>query len=259
LNPAERSGEKARALWALSMILNWQGGVGAARPLAEESLELWRENNDPLELALALESIGWSQFFANDYDAALQSMECCLESYRKFGSTKLITRGRVAVGQVLAALGDVERTEPLARETLEEGRAQSEPKFVHYSLHYLGDCALWRGDAKNAVQLYGESLRAALDYGNEMEAATEMQGMAVSLMGSGREEDGFRLYGASCARYAELHTTMLDEVAFWVELRRRYMPAARERIGAAADKAEAEGRSMNWKRALAYAFELAGK
>src|SRR2546430_16631386 len=115
-------------------------------------------------------------------------MEDCLESYRNLGSAKLITRGRIAVGQMLAALGDVERTEPLARETLAEGRAQGEPKFIHYSLHYLGDCALWRGDAKNAVQLYGESLRAALDYGNEMEAATEMQGIAMGF-GEGRGLD----------------------------------------------------------------------
>src|SRR5207245_7526172 len=132
-------------------------------------------------------------------------------STRKLGSAKLITRGRVAVGQMLAALGDVERTEQLARETLAEGRVQGEPKFVHFSLHYLADCALWRGDAKNAVQLYGESLRAALDYGNEMEAATEMQGMAMGLMGSRRAAEGCRLYGTSCARCTASQTTLVAE------------------------------------------------
>src|SRR5204863_1968154 len=165
LNPAKCASEKARALWALSMILNWQGDVAAARSLAEERLVLWRNNNDPLELALASESIGWSHFAASNYSEALRSMEECVVSYRKLGSAKLVTRGRVAVGQMLAALGDVERTEQLARETLAEGRAQGEPKFVHFSLHYLADCALWRGDGQNAVRLYGESLRAALDYG----------------------------------------------------------------------------------------------
>jgi predicted ATPase/class 3 adenylate cyclase len=258
LNPDERSREKARALWALSMILNWQGEIAAARPLAQQSLDWWRENEDPLELALALESIGWSHFAASNYSAALHSMEDCVEAYRKLGSAKLITRGRVAVGQMLAALGDVERTEPLARETLAEGYAQGEPKFVHFSLHYLADCALWRGDGKSAVHLYGESLRAALDYGNEMEAATEVQGMAMGLMGSEREEDGLRLYGASNARLAELETTLLDEVAFWVGFRERYVSPARERIGAvAAERAEEEGRAMGWENALALAFEFA--
>jgi predicted ATPase/class 3 adenylate cyclase len=257
LNPNDRSRAIARALWALSMIASWKGDGVHARELAAHSLELWRENDDPLELALALESVGWSQFFANDYQAALQSMEDCLAAYEKFGSAKLITRGRVAVGQILVALGDVERTEPLARATLAEGRAQGEPKFVHYSLHYLGDCALWRGETAKAVQIYAESLRAALDYGNDMEAATEMQGMAFGLLGCGREEDGFRFYAASCARYEELQSTALDEVAFWVGFRERYLLPARERLGVAlAQNSEAEGRSMGWQRALAYAFEL---
>ncbi|HEY4281594.1 MAG TPA: tetratricopeptide repeat protein [Chthoniobacterales bacterium] len=256
--PEEDSRERARALWALSMILNWQGDVVAARPLAEQSLELWRRIDDPLELALALESIGWSHFAASKYPDALKAMEDCVDAYQKLGSAKLITRGRVAVGQMLAALGDVERTEPLARETLAEGRALGEPKFVHFSLHYLADCALWRGDAKKAVHLYGESLRAALDYGNEMEAATEVQGMAMGLMGSNREKEGLRLYAASNARYAELQTTMVDEVAFWVGFRERYVPPARERIGAeAAGKAEQEGRVMGWEKAVNYAFDLA--
>ena len=187
-------------------------------------------------------------------------MEDCLEQYRKFGSAKLITRGRVNVGQMLVALGDVERTEPLARETLAEGRAQNEPKFIHYSLHYLGDCALWRGEPEKAVRIYGDSLRAALDYGNQMEASTEMQGIAMSLAGSGKEEEALRLYGASCARNKELQTTAIDEVAFWVELRKRYLAPARERVGAtAAERAEAEGRSMGWAQAVAHALELAEK
>jgi len=63
-------------------------------------VKLWRESGNALELALALEGIGWSQFMASDYHGALAAMEDCLESYRKFGSAKLITRGRVAVGQI---------------------------------------------------------------------------------------------------------------------------------------------------------------
>jgi predicted ATPase/class 3 adenylate cyclase len=254
----EPSRERARALWALSMIVTWQGDTKAARSLAEQSLKLWRETGDKLELALALESIGWSHFVANDYTEALRSMEECVELYRELGSKKLITRGRVAVGQMLAALGDVERTEPLARETLAEGRALGEPKFVHYSLHYLADCALWRDEPKKAVRLYADSLRAALDYGNDMEAAIEMQGVAMGLAGSGREAEALRLFGASCALLEEVQSTLADEIAFWVNFKKRYLTPARERIGAeATEKAEQEGRAMGWERAIAYAFELA--
>jgi len=257
VNANDRSPDAARALWALSMILSWSGDAGA-RQLADRSLELWQENGEPLELALALESIGYSQFMAGEYADALRSVEDCLKQYRKFGSAKLVTRGRVNVGQMLVALGDVERTDPLARETLAEGRAQNEPKFIHYSLHYLGDCALWRGEPQKAIGIYGESLRAALDYGNQMEASTEMQGMAMGLAGSGREEEALRLYGASCARNKELQTTAIDEIAFWVQLRERYLTPARERLGpAAAERAETEGRAMGWAQAVAHALQLA--
>ena len=257
VNANDRSPDMARALWALSMILSWSGDAGARR-LADRSLELWQENSEPLELALALESIGYSQFMAGEYADALRSMEDCLKQYRKFGSTKLVTRGRVNVGQMLVALGDVERTEPLARETLAEGRAQNEPKSIHYSLHYLGDCALWRGEPQKAIGIYSESLRAALDYGNQMEASTEMQGTAMGLAGSGREEEALRLYGASCARNKELQTTAIDEIAFWVQLRERYLTPARERLGpAAAERAETEGRAMGWAQAVAHALQLA--
>jgi predicted ATPase/class 3 adenylate cyclase len=256
----EPSRERARALWALSMIVTWQGDTKAARSFADQSLELWRETGDKLELALALESIGWSHFLANDYTEALRSMEECVELYRELGSEKLNTRGRLAVGQMLAALGDVERTEPLARETLAEGRALGEPKFVHYSLHYLADCALWRGNPREAIGLYGDSLRAALDYGNDMEAACEMQGVAMGLAGSGKEAEGLRLFGAACALLEELQSTLLDEIVFWVNFKKRYIAPARERMGAdAADKAEREGRAIGWKRAVAYAFELAAR
>ena len=93
-----------------------------------------------------------------------------------------------------------------------------------------------------------------------MEAATEMQGMAMGLMGSGDDEDGFRWYGASCARFEELQTTMVEEVAFWLKFRQRYLPPARARLGAAdSEKADREGRAMGWQRALALAFEAAGR
>ena len=53
---------------------------------------------------------------------------------------------------------------------------------------------------------------------------------------------------------------MIDEVAFWVKFRERYLPPARERIGAAvAEETEQKGRAMGWQKALAYAFAATGE
>ena len=82
----------------------------------------------------------------------------------------------------------------------------------------------------------------------------------MGLAGSGREQEALKLYAASCAHNKELQTTAIDEIAFWCELRQRYLTPARERVGAtAAERAEAEGRSMGWAQAVAHALELAQK
>jgi hypothetical protein len=82
----------------------------------------------------------------------------------------------------------------------------------------------------------------------------------MGLAGSGREAEALRLFGASCARFEDLQSTFMDEVAFWVNFKKRYLTTAQERLGAeAAAKAEHEGRTMGWEQAVAYAFELAAQ
>lgn len=192
---------------------------------------------------------------ANDYPAALRSMEECLESYRRLGSPKLITRGRVAVGQMLVALGDVERTEPLARETLAEGRANASrslsitPCITSATLP-CGAAMQARRCSSTGELARGTRLR------KRMEAAAEVEGMGLA--GEGREEEAFRLLGASNARFAELQVTVMDEITFWVQLRERYFHPVRERVGgAAADKWEEEITGIDSLEILDQACEAA--
>ncbi len=64
-------------------------------------------------------------------------------------------------------------------------------------------------------------------------------------MGSAREAEGLRLYGAASARVAELQTTMADEVTFWMNFRERYVPPARKRIGATPSERQKES-GVRW-------------
>src|SRR5438874_7229157 len=84
-------------------------------------------------------------------------------------------------------------------------------------------------------------------------------GIAMALAGSGHEEEGLRLYGATCAQLERLQTTMLDEIAFWVNFKEQYLESARKRIGtAAAKKAHEKGCAMDWQDALAFAAAAKG-
>lgn len=89
-----------------------------------------------------------------------------------------------------------------------------------------------------------------------MEAAAEVEGMGLA--GEGREEEAFRLLGASNARFAELQVTVMDEITFWVQLRERYFHPVRERVGgAAADKWEEEITGIDSLEILDQACEAA--
>ena len=87
--------------------------------------------------------------------------------------------------------------EALAGEALSIALRADRPNEIQVAYHYLADCALIRGDAAKAVGLYVESLRAAIRYGNRMEAVFELEGGAMALAGVGRDSKSMRLLGAA--------------------------------------------------------------
>ena len=223
----ERTAVHARALSGAAMTANWAGDQVEAATLAERSIEIWRALGDELELGLALEALGWARFFRGDTDGALAPMEESVACMRRIGDRRLINHATVALAQVLVALGDVATVEPMATESLAVARELGASRDIHYNLHYLGDCALMRGDGNVARGWYGQSLEAALAYGNVAEAALEMEGLAMALAAEGRHEEAVRLGAAATARMAELHFDT-SGVPFWNALRLKH-PRQRSR------------------------------
>jgi hypothetical protein len=152
-------------------------------------------------------------------------------------------------------VGDVERTEALASEALSIALRADRPSEIQNAYHFLGDCALTRGDAAKAVGLYVESLKAAIRYGNRMEAVFELEGGAMSLAGLGRDTKAMRLLGAALAEREARRNTVTME--FWERLKERYLPPAELRLGrAVAEREKDVGRAMGWDAAVAYAYDL---
>jgi non-specific serine/threonine protein kinase len=232
-----------------AMTANWAGDPTGAAALAERGIEIWRALGDELELGLALEALGWARFFNGDMEGALASMEETVACMRRIGDRRLVNRATVAIGQVLVPLNDFETGEPLARETLTIGRELGAPRDIHYSLHYLGDYALVRGDGTEALGWYAQSMEAALDYGNVAEAALELEALAMALAAPGRREEAVRLGAAAAIRMADLGFDT-SGVAWWSQLKERFLGSAvaalDEPVAAAL---AAEGRAMGWDAA----------
>jgi predicted ATPase len=251
----DRTRESARALWGASQLAVWQGDHGAALGPAEESLAIWREIGDRREIALALEPVAWAQFFSGDSKRAVQTFEESLAIARSERDERLMNRAALNICQVFVAEGDVDRTEPMARDALTIALRADEPREIHNAYHYLADCALIRGDAATAMNLYVESLKAAVRYGDRMEAIFELEGGAMSLAGLGRDVKAMRLLGATLEERDAQNNRITME--FWERLKERYLTQAEARLGPEVSEREKRtGRAMGWDAAVTYAYDV---
>ena len=187
-----RGHARARALTAVGALTARHGDVESGQMQLEEAIGLWHELGDRDELASALDALGWPLIYdAGDDAGALAAFEQSLELRRELGDPAGETWALVGVCQVLVALGDVDRAEPMARNLLE--RAGDDPRTEHFGYHFLADCALIRGDTVEAETRYRQSLQAALPLGDVIETSFEVQGVAMAVAGNVDPERGLRL------------------------------------------------------------------
>jgi hypothetical protein len=246
---------RARALAAAGTIAGWTGDLGSAREPLQSAIALWRELDEPVETALAIEALGWVLFACGEDAKSLRRFEEALDLQRQIGKPLLVNRALVGVCQLLVALGDTDAAEPRANELLELARREDDVRSEHFAHHFLADCALIRGDAATADERYRLSLQAVLPLGDAIETSFEIQGLGMAAAGLGCPERSLRLGGAAVAIWEEKGAAI--DVPFWLALLDQWFTHARESLSAAegSDAWEA-GRSLSFERAVEEALEL---
>ncbi len=245
---------RARALTSSGALVARCGSADGGRAQLDDAIGLWRELGDRDELASALDTLGWLLVYdAGDDHASLSTFEQCLELRRALEDRDGEIRALVGVAQVLVALGETDRAEPMSHELLE--MADGDRRTEHFAYHFLADCALIRGKTQEAERRYRQSLEAAVPLGDLIETSFEVQGVAMAAAGNGDPERALRLAGSVEALWQSLGTWI--SVAFWDRLLERYLGPAREQLGADADAAWAEGRALAFDDAVALALETA--
>ena len=242
---------RARALTAAGPLAARLGDEAVGRRELVSAIEEWRHLGDTAELTAALDALGWMLLFINSdaNEEALAAFEEEAALCRETGDYDGETRSMSGIGQILVSLGEAERGEALARELI--ARAGNDLRAAHFGYHFLADCSLLRGDSAEALPRYLDSLTAALGLGDVVETSFEVQGVAMSLAGTGNAHDALVLGGAVEALWESLGVTV--NVRFWLDLLERYLGPARRDLGAAGDQAWGLGRATSFDDAVALA------
>jgi predicted ATPase/class 3 adenylate cyclase len=245
-----RDRERARVLSSLGELAAWSGDLAMARTSIDEAVSIWREVDEPREIAAAMLELGWGCFISGEDLEARECMEEALRMARTVGERALIDRARIGLLQVLVALGELDIVEPMAREALGDAERQGDLRSAHFAHHFLADCALIRGDAATAAPRYRRALELAIELGDRAETATEIQGIAMATAGMSMSQRALTLGGAATAEFDRLGID-LSGIKFWSVLLRRYFDQARYALSAAdGDAAWEAGRQLSFETAV---------
>lgn len=252
---SSRDVHRARALGALGYLEVWYLDFETGRRRIEEGTEIVRDAGD-VDGKLDLYWLyGMVKTIDQEWDEARAVLEQARSLAETAGDPWLAVRYRwtlnwVAINQLRPDLIDHD-----IEACLQEAIARGHPFDITICRHIYADVPLQKGDFKLSEQRYIEATRSALGMQNTLQAAIEMQGVAMSVAGQGRLEKGLRLFGAALGKWEELgaHMVKLD---FWVTCIQRTIGKAIEAVGPErALVLDGEGRRMGWERALEYAFD----
>jgi len=242
----------ARTLRPLGWVLVIQGEHTRARTILEESAALDREVGDHAGLASSLQ---WQALLAldqADYVAARALLEQSLR-------IRQMLADQIGVSQILNSLGDVARCEAdyeragaLYQESLTHLRAAGTRAEVASILHNLGYVALAQGNQQRARTHFAESLALHREENNRSGVLEGLSGFGAVMAAKGQPRRAAVLFGAVAALRTALSAPIWPAERVEYE---RHMVGVRTALGEGRLLAAlAEGRGMTLKEAIAYAL-----
>jgi tetratricopeptide (TPR) repeat protein len=164
-------------------------------------LALFRELNDRLGEASALQTLDMAAWAQGHIDQAIELAEAALAIYREEDDRRGTAQALTHVGVDLFEIGDVERGTAM----LDEARAiyseLGDRLALASFIHTLGDLALDRSDPQRAAGHYRQALEIAVELSDERTEMYSVAGLACAAALQGDSPTAGRLWSA--AEHAE--------------------------------------------------------
>jgi tetratricopeptide (TPR) repeat protein len=238
----------------LSRLARLEGDAAGARRYAEEMLGYFREDGDPLGLAVALDNLGELAESEGDYPTARAYLADALTRRRDIGDRRGIAFALWSSGKLACLEGDFARAEALLQEALGIFREVG-AREIGSALASLGDVARLQGDLGGAVGHLRESLALLSADGQRRDVCRSLYLLGVVAIEQGAPGRALRLFAASTANAPA--GPLLEPAE-----RRRYddaVAAARAALGHEAFAAAwAQGQALTLEQAISYALEEDG-
>src|SRR5579859_2444436 len=197
--PAAPADLRARALDAAGTLATNQGAYPAARALLDESLALYRGQDDAAGIAEVLNRLGVLAGSQGDFSTALALFAESLARRRQIGESGPIAIALNNLGLVAYYLGDFPRAAAYYAESLSLHRAHGDRQREASSLLNLAILAQAQGDPDGASRLLAES-RAILEaLGDQRELALALATLGELAYGQGAAARAALLYEESLA------------------------------------------------------------
>ncbi len=168
---AERDQETALRLAAAMRRFWYVRGYWSEGRRWLESILAWADGGTPRAQAGARLALGNMLGMLHAHAQALPYLEQVLDLYRSLGDTRRVSNVLQHLGKAALALGDLERAEAAAEESVQLARETGIRPLLALSLSQLGLLAWERGDDMRAESLLIEARAVARQAGSHREAA----------------------------------------------------------------------------------------
>lgn len=243
---------RARALRGAGILARQQGDYAKARALLDESLTLWREQDDTRGIATSLNSLALLILDQGDYAGAQTYLEQSLVLERELGGQQGIARALSNLGSVALRQGEYVIAKRFFKEALGLLRDVGDQWTLAHAFSNLAAAEHYLAHYEQAQVLFKQSLAMRRELGDRPGIVECLEGLAMGCGAQGQPEWAAQFFGAAEALREQIGKPVLltgrPEYGRLVDLARSQMdPAAWQAAWAA-------GRAMSLEQVVALAI-----
>jgi predicted ATPase/DNA-binding SARP family transcriptional activator len=198
----------------IAFTLNYLGVVARMHGQYQQAKEMWQESQAIYRQLGQLWGVAWSLNFLGhlsgglgEYRAAKKLLQESLEIRQEIGNRRGMAGSLNSLGYVLYLLGEYEAARPLLEQALAIRQEIGYRRGIAISLNYLGGVAGALGQLSESKQYFHEALKTVMDIRAIPLALDILVGLATTLVQEGNIEQGLELL-----RFPLYHSATAQEV-----------------------------------------------